>query len=100
MRQFTVSWTDDAINSFNENLDYLNLDWPVSVTIEFIDRVDEVIEIISTNPYLFPLHRPKDKIRKCVVHPRVILYFRIIDSESIDLLLFWSTWQNPERMKF
>ena len=96
---FSVYWPDDALISFTQNIEYLQRDWPSNVLSEFVNRIDEIIESVRTNPYLFPLHRPKDKIHKCVVHPRIVLYYKIVDRETIDLLVFWNTWQDPKGLK-
>jgi plasmid stabilization system protein ParE len=81
---FSIHWTDYAVQSFKQNIEYLHQDWSIAVVNSFIDRVDEVIGLVSQNPYLYPLHRPKDGIRKCVVHPRIVLYFKIVDKQTID----------------
>lgn len=96
---FSIHWTHDAVTSFDQNIAYLKQDWPISVAHEFLDRVDEILEGIRANPHLYPLHRPKHRIHKCVVHPRIILYYKIIDNATIDLLLFWNTWKDPKRLK-
>ena len=96
----SIRWTPDAINSFHRNIEYLQQDWSVKIGEDFIGRVDEILTQIKVNPYLFPIHRPKDKIHRCVINTRIILYYKIVDSGTIDLLLFWNTWQNPAKLNF
>jgi plasmid stabilization system protein ParE len=95
----TLRWTSESKRTFNQNLEYLAEGWNNQVINNFLDRVEEVLEKIKSNPELYPLHRPKDKVYKCVVHKRVVLYFRIVDTEHIDLLTFWNTYQNPDKLK-
>lgn len=95
----TLRWTSESKRTFNQNLEYLAEGWNNQVINNFLDRVEEVLEKIKSNPELYPLHRPKDKVYKCVVHKRVVLYFRIVDTGHIDLLTFWNTYQNPDKLR-
>jgi hypothetical protein len=65
----------------------------------FIDRVEEVLEKIKANPKLYPLYRPSKSVYKCVVHHRIILYYKVVDEEIIDLLTFWNTYQDMDKLK-
>lgn len=66
-----VRWTPDALKSFHQNIEYLQQIWPAKVEDEFVGRVEEVLNRIKVNPYLFPIHRPSDKIHKCVINPEL-----------------------------
>lgn len=94
-----LRWTSESKKTFNRNLEYLSEEWDNSVINNFLDRVEEVLEQIKNSPELYPLHRPADKIYKCVVHKRVILYYKIMDDKHIDLLTFWNTYQDPDKLK-
>ena len=92
-----VNWTSESERTFNQNLEYLSKEWDNTVMNHFLDRVDEVIKKIQINPLLFPLHRVEEQIHKCVIHERIILYYKVTD-DRIDLLTFWNTYQNPSRL--
>lgn len=94
-----INWTSESEYTFNQNLDYLSKDWDVPVLNSFLDRVEEAIEHISSNPRLYPVHRPTENVRRCVIHERIVLYYRIVDNETIDLLTFWNTAQDPSKLK-
>jgi len=93
-----LNWTPESENSFNQNLEYLSKEWDAVVLNNFLDRVEEALEIIKSNPKLYPLHRPKENVRKCVIHERIILYYKIMDEDAIDLLTFWNTYQDPTKL--
>ena len=80
-------------------VDYLKKEWGTKVTIRFIERVDTTLEAIRKNPFLYSLHDPSKNIRKCVIHGRIILYYRI-NGNTVEILRFWNTYQNPEKLKF
>ena len=54
-----INWTAESERTFNQNLDYLTKEWDAVVLNSFFDRVDEVLELIRSNPELFPHTDPK-----------------------------------------
>ncbi|MFM8912018.1 MAG: hypothetical protein ACKOE6_03725, partial [Flammeovirgaceae bacterium] len=73
-------------------------DWGNQVVNDFLNRVDEVLELVSVNPSVFPLHRPSEKIHKFIVNKRIILYFRIVNERQVDLLTFWNTYRDLDKL--
>ena len=96
---YRINWTSEAEVTFNQNLEYLSKEWDQIVLNLFLDRVEEVLEKIKSNPKLYPLHSRQDKIHKCVIHERIVLYYKVVDGDLIDLLTFWNTYQDPGRLK-
>ena len=95
---YRLRWTPESKRTFNLNLDYLSRKWDKSVTNNFLDRVDEVLNLISENPLLYPVHRSDVNVHRCVINERIIVYYRIVDYENIDLITFWNTYRNPENL--
>lgn len=96
---FIIKWSDKAKTSFNENIDYLREDWNEQVLIDFLDRVDEVLNKIEYDPLLYPLYKHIQNIHKCVVSGQITLYYQISDEKNIDLIVFWNVYQNPKKLK-
>ena len=94
-----LRWTSESKRTFNQNLEYLSKEWDNSVINNFLDRVESVLEQIKSNPELFPKYKTKANIHKCVVNKRIILFFKIVDEKHIDLVTFWNTYQNPDKLK-
>ncbi|RAV99280.1 type II toxin-antitoxin system RelE/ParE family toxin [Pseudochryseolinea flava] len=94
-----INWTAESERTFNQNIEFLAKEWDILVLNNFLDRVEEALEWIRANPKLYPLHSPKENVHRCVIHERIILYYRIVDDETIDLLTFWNTTQNPDKLK-
>ena len=94
-----VIWTPEASETFNSNVDYLLIEWGDQVTSDFLNRVDEVVGSIKSNPKIYPLVNKNEQIHRCVVVKQITLYYRVISSERIDLLTFWNNFQNPESLK-
>ena len=96
--KYTIFWTSNAKITFNQNLEYLSKEWDNKTILRFLDRVDEVIKNISNNPMIYPLYRKENAVRKSIINPRIILYFKVVNNTTIDLLLFWNTHQDMERL--
>jgi plasmid stabilization system protein ParE len=96
--KYHLSWTEEAIKTLNQNTEYLSSDWGNQVVNDFLDRVDEVLELVSLNPTVFPVHSVDNTVRRCIVNKRIILYFKIVDDKRIDLLTFWNTYRDPNQL--
>jgi plasmid stabilization system protein ParE len=92
-----IIWTPEAKESFDLNIDFLLSDWGVQVTSDFIDRVDEVVLKIEYNPQLYPAI--DNNLHRCVVVKQISLYYRIVSSQQVDLLVFWNNFKDPETLK-
>jgi len=90
-----VIWLPEAEFTFNENINFLARKWNLEVINNFLDRVDEVIDNIAENPYVYPAYENDKNIRKCVVTKHISLYYKILENR-IDLLTFWNNYQNPD----
>lgn len=94
-----LRWTLESRITFNQNLEYLAEEWNSQVINNFLDRVEGVLEQIKNDPELYPIYRRTDKVYKCVIHKRIILYYKIVDEKHIDLLTFWNTYQDSDKLK-
>ena len=94
---YSINWTTRGEETFNKNIKYLEQEWYNTVLNEFLDRVESAIRKICDNPLLYPLHDPSKNIRRCIINGRIILFYKIIDDATIDILLFWNTSQNPDK---
>jgi len=96
----TVFWTPQAIQSFEENIDWLELHWTNREIENFINDTDAIIESIKQNPYLFTASEKENTIRKGMVNSIVSVFYRVRHAEGeIDILLFWDGRQNPKKLK-
>ena len=94
-----INWTPESEKTFRRNVEYLSNEWDVIVLNNFVDRIEQALEQIRTNPKLYPLHQINGNVHRCIIHERIILYYRIVDEETIDLLTFWNTSQDPDKLK-
>jgi len=91
---YAVNWTEESEITFNGNIEYLSKSWDLQSINNFLDRIDEVIENIKSNPYLYPVYRKSDEVHKCVVNRHITVYYKIVDDSNVDLITFWNTHKN------
>lgn len=98
---YAIYWTDEAYNTLTANLNHLQNDWDKTAISNFLTRIDEVLDYIKLNPSLYPKYNKDENIHKAYINKRIILYYKIeVDTNSIKLLLFWNTWQDPDLLQF
>jgi len=96
---YSINWTIEAQETFDQNIVYLEQEWNNKVLNKFLDRVNNVLQKIKINPFLYPLDELSESARKCVINKRIVLYYRVFNDSTIDLVTFWNTYQNPDNLK-
>ena len=92
-----VIWSDDAVEDYFQNIDYLLTEWPENVASDFIVKVETLIKLIIRHPALFPNSNYKH-IRKAVVTRHISMYYRS-DNETIYIIRFWNNFQDPTKLR-
>ena len=90
-----IIWSEDAISDYENNIDYLLINYGVNEAQEFIDEVNEVLCAISEMPELFPMSDYRD-IRKCVVRKQISIFYKV-GINRIEIVRFWDNRQEPKR---
>ncbi len=97
----TVFWTPQAIQSFEENIDWLEQHWTNREIENFINETDAIIERIKQNPYIFAASENESSIRKGLINNIVSVFYRVRHAQNeIDILLSWNGRQNPKKLNF
>jgi len=94
--RYAVIWSPEARITYYQVLEYLNNDWTFREIENFIDRTEQALTHISRNPLLYQ-YSQQNNTYKCVVVKQVSLFYRI-ESESVELLIFWDNRQDPTRL--
>ena len=53
-----INWTAEAETTLSQNLEYLAYRWGNKVVTDFLNKVDDSLQIIASNPKAFSLHNP------------------------------------------
>lgn len=94
-----IIWSPDSERDLGLILEYLAREWDSSVSIKFLDLIEELTEQVSLNPRQFPIIHKKLNIRKCVITKHNTLYYRNKRTHA-ELLRIYDTRQDPEKLKF
>jgi plasmid stabilization system protein ParE len=93
-----VVWTQEAKDSFNENVFFLEREWNEAAIENFIERTDQCIAAIEKHPLLYPVINKKKGTHKCLITKQVSLYYRC-RGNTVELITFRNNYRNPKNLK-
>jgi plasmid stabilization system protein ParE len=92
-----VIWSPQAKKDYWQNIDYLEAEWAFQDVVNFIDKVDYTITLLDKNNVDFIPTNYKN-VNKVVITKHITLYYKI-NSDTIELLRLWNTYQDLENFK-
>ena len=92
-----VIWSPQAKKDYWQNIDYLGAEWSFQDVVNFLDKVDNTIALLVKKNIEFISTNYKN-VNKVVITKQITLYYRI-NSDTIELLRFWNTYQDLENLK-
>jgi hypothetical protein len=93
-----VIWTTNAKNDYWENIEYLENEWTLQDVLNFIEKTDALIGLLTKQNLVFKPTNYKD-VFHVPVTKQITIYYKVIDTSKIELLRFWNTYQNPKKLK-
>jgi len=94
---YKIEYSNLATATLDSNIKYLLNNWPVSSSIKFLDKVEETILLINNNPEIFPKWNDNLNLRKAVIVKQITMFYNI-KKDTIEILLFWNNYQNPNKL--
>jgi len=99
--EMEVIWSTQARKDYFKVLDYLNNNWGLTEVKCFVDKTEEVIELIKKHPETFVASHRKINIRRGFLTKHNSLFYKIKPhKKEIILLAFWDNRQNPRKRKY
>jgi len=95
-RKVLISKT--AEKKLDKLFDYFLNEWSKKVKDEFIEKLSNSIEIIQTQPEIFPESKKGKNLRRCTITKQTTLYYRF-NSKHIYIVTLFDTRQDPGRLK-
>lgn len=92
-----VTWSKLSKNDYYNHLDYLVEQNKEKAAIQFINHVEDIIHLISSQPKMYPL-TDFENVRKGRIDKYISLFYLLQEDEVI-LLRFWDNRQNPIKLK-
>ncbi|WP_271393946.1 type II toxin-antitoxin system RelE/ParE family toxin [Aequorivita sinensis] len=94
-RKVVISKT--AEKKLEKLFEYLIKEWSVKVKKDFVEKLDSSIEIIKSQPEIFPESKKGKSLRKCVVTKQTTIYYRY-NSKRINIVTLFDTRQDPNKL--
>ena len=88
----TISWSEPAKIDYWNNIEYLEREWTLKEVYNFMDMVDELIDLLTKNNVTFKPTSYKNTFQVPVVK-QITLYYSL-ENETIELLRFWNNYQD------
>jgi plasmid stabilization system protein ParE len=93
-----VTISERAEKNLEQIFLFIEENFSTSACNKFKRKLIKVVNIISSNPLVFPASGIKPEVRKCVVTKQTILYYKITH-EEIQIITFQDTRQDPKKLK-
>lgn len=91
----TISWTETAKTDYWNNIDYLEREWTLTEVYNFMDKVDELLDLLSKENLIFKPTVYKNTFQVPVLK-QITLYYRF-ENNTIELLRFWNNYQDLKK---
>jgi plasmid stabilization system protein ParE len=97
---YKITWSAESKLSYLAILEYLESEWSEKEVINFVELVDNKLNLLLMQPAIGWLHNKRYKIRKTLVHKRVSLVYHVKrKGKEIVLLSFWDDRQDPSKLR-
>lgn len=92
---YKIVWLPRAEQRFDEIISWLAATWTEREIVNFINRTNDVLLLISQNPDLYRKSQ-KAGIHEAIVTRHNLLLYRV-KGKSVELLTFFDTRQDPKK---
>ena len=91
----TISWSAPAKIDYWSNIEYLEKEWTLTEVYNFMDKVDELIDLLAKENLMFKPADYKNTFQVPVVK-QITLYY-CFENNNIELLRFWNNYQDLKK---
>jgi len=95
---YKLYWSDRALADLQNIIDYLTENWTQKEIRNFVRRLDKRLDIIATNPRLFPKTIKRNNVRRSVLTKHTVIYYET-DKDLISIVTLFDPRQNPKKLK-
>jgi hypothetical protein len=92
-----IIWTESAKLDYWGNIEYLEREWTLINVYSFIDKTNDLIELLIKENLVFKPTNYKN-IFQVPVTKQIVLFYKVLDNNDIELLRFWNAYQDPKSL--
>ncbi len=93
-------WTQEAEDSFEAVIEYLENKWSEKEVRNFVRKTNEVIKQIEKHPYQYRASSFKNMRIAVITKHNNLIYHVNEDAEIIDLFTFWDNRKDPKKLAY
>ncbi|MEO6453086.1 MAG: type II toxin-antitoxin system RelE/ParE family toxin [Ginsengibacter sp.] len=91
-----IIWSPLALQSYLNNIAYLERAWTKKEVTNFIKSTEEKLELLKKFPGMGYSSQKNRFLKKTLIGKRIILIYRYKPAKNkIELMRFFNTWQDP-----
>ncbi|WP_298145089.1 type II toxin-antitoxin system RelE/ParE family toxin [Flavobacterium sp.] len=94
----SILWSEPSKFDYWDNIDYLQREWTLTEVYAFIDKTNEVLDLLAKENLTFQPTNYKDTFQVPIIK-QITLYYHINQNKDIELLRFWNNYQNPSKLR-
>ncbi|WP_425390659.1 type II toxin-antitoxin system RelE/ParE family toxin [Ekhidna sp.] len=91
-----IVWSEDAIQDYHQNIDFILSRWSEETAKRFIEEVELILSLIQEHPLLYPMVN-FENVRKAVIRKQISLFY-LVQEDQITLVRFWNNFQDQENL--
>jgi plasmid stabilization system protein ParE len=95
---YKLLWSDRALEDLRKIIDYLEENWTYREIQNFARKLDKRLDLIVSNPRLFPKTSNRKNIRKSVLSKHTVIYYELA-KDSVTIATLFDPRQNPKKLK-
>lgn len=92
-----VFWSELAKKDYWNNIEYLENEWTISEVYNFVDRVDDLINLLTKSNVTFKASLYKDTFQIPVIK-QITLFYKT-NNNTLTLLRFWNNYKDLSKLK-
>ena len=93
-----IIWTERSKLDYWDNIEYLEREWTLNDVYNFMDKVDDLVGLLAKGNLIFKPAEYKNTFQVPVTK-QITLFYKMLENSNIELLSFWNTYQNPEKLR-
>lgn len=93
-----IIWTERSKLDYWDNIEYLEREWTLNDVYNFMDKVDDLVGLLVKGNLIFKPTGYKNTFQVPVTK-QITLFYKMLENSNIELLSFWNTYQNPEKLR-
>lgn len=94
---YNILWTPNSKKELKKTIEYLEQNFSDKEIKKLAQKIENIIELISQNPYIFPKSDNLD-VYKVVILKFNTMYYQV-KNENVEILSFFSNRQSPKNRK-